>query len=159
MSISSDGQLCYGIAFEIDYEFPWLNEKWEGELEDWWFKGICKYKPLFEIWNNQGEYIDGIKPSEQKIKKYYKNYNKFKKDNPMPVDVVQHCSYNYPMYIIAVPGTYQNNCRGDVTEIKIRDISKKEEQNVIDFCEKYCKNEYDKFPKMELKWLLTSMYG
>jgi len=161
MGVSSDGQICYGIAFEEDYEFPWLDEKWSDDKEeDWWITDICGYKPPFEICNEHGEYFDGIRPTQEKINQYFKHYQAFKEENPMHVEIVKHCSDNYTMYIIAVPGTFQWNSRGDVEEIKMRVIKPDEEKNVIDFCEKYCKpnDEYYKFPEMKLRWLLTSMY-
>ena len=30
----------------------------------------------------------------------------------MPFEWVTHCSYDYPMYILAVPGTHKHNSRG-----------------------------------------------
>jgi len=161
MGISSDGQICYGIAFEEGYELPWLDEKWDGDEEDWWFKGVCGYKTPFEIYNNQGEYIDGEKPSEEKIDEYYKRYSDFKKSNPLPVKIVRHCSYDYPMFIIAVIGTYRYASRGYPEKVVLTGIDTDKTRAVVDFCEKYCKpkDEFSKFPKMEPCWLLSSMYG
>ena len=160
MGISSDGQICYGIEFEDEYEFPWEDEEWNQDIEKWWCFGICGYKPLFKIYDENGEHIDkNISP--KKINEYYEQYNNFKKINPMNVDIIQHCTYENSIYIIAVPNTYQYNSRGYAKEIKLREISEKEENHVINFCEKYCKtiSSFDVFPKMELKWLLTSMMG
>ena len=142
MEISSDSQICYGINIGQNNRLPWLNEKWDYQPENWWFYGICKYRPLVERLNNSDTYIDP----------------KFKKDNPIPVDIIRYgASYEYSRYIIAVLGTHQKNCKEDATEIKIRDISKNEKQKVIDFCKKYLNNICDTFPKIQFKWLLTNV--
>jgi len=158
MSISSDGQLCYGIAFEGDYTFPWLNKQYSNDYEDWWINKICGYKPLFKLYDSNGEYFDNI--SKEMIRKYYDHFDNFKKSNPMPVDIISHCSFECPMYIIAAKKTYSYSIRGIPTKIRLNDMNINDAA-IIDFCERYCKpkNEYEHFPEMTPTWLLSSMYG
>jgi len=33
MTVSTDGQICYGILFGEDAIFPWDDEKWDSEIE------------------------------------------------------------------------------------------------------------------------------
>jgi len=171
MGIASDGQICYGIAFDEEYPFPWLDD-WD-EPEEWWIYGVCKYKAPFELYTKLGEYIDGIKPTEEKRREYYKHYRDFSDKHPMPVEVVMHCTYEYPMFIIAAIGTLQTNSRGDVEALSIPDISYAQDNAIIDFCKKYCRPIDDiyalpktkqisgmaTFPEMKPKWLLSSMMG
>ena len=161
MGISSDGQICYGIAFEEEYEFPWLDEEWDGDEEEWWITGICGYKPPFEIYNEQGGHIDGERPSKERSDEYYDNHSKFKDAHPMPVEIISHCSYDYTMYFIAVPGTYTRASSGYPEKFKIESVTPEQEKDVIDFCEKYLRAEdsYCEFPEMKLYWFLSSMYG
>lgn len=163
MGISSDGQISFGIAFEEDYRFPWNDEKWGGDEEEWWIYGVCGYKPPFEIYDESGHYIGGYKPSQEKINEYYSHRRDFKDEHPMPVEIVRHCSYDYPMYIVAVKGTYICNSRGDTVKFDPQSMTITDDQKkaVIDFCERYCQPEdkYSEAPKIDPNWYLTSMYG
>jgi len=112
MGQSTNAQLCYGIAFDEDTEFPWHGEQFDGEIEQWW-RELLGYKPSFEIYDEDGNYLGGVEPSKEKIKAYYAERDQFDKDHPsLPVEVVSHCSGEYPMYILAVPGTLQIAHRG-----------------------------------------------
>jgi len=163
MGVSTDGQLSFGIAFEEEYCFPWDEEKWEGDIGDWWVCGICGYKPPFELYNSDGGYVNGERPPEEKLSEYYDHRSKFEANNPMPVNPVMHCSYDYPMYIIAVNGTESSNSRGYPTEVNPDSMVVTDEQIrvLVDFCTKYCQpqDEYTERPNMEPKWYLTSLWG
>ena len=71
MGNSANSLICYGIKFDNEYIFPWQNEEGDNEIDKWWLKTICKYEPPFELFDKNGEYIDGIRPSEEKIAKYF----------------------------------------------------------------------------------------
>ena len=161
MGISSDGQICFGIAFEEEYEFPWTDEKWGGDEEDWWFIGVCGYVPPFEIFNDNGDYADGVRPHKEKMDEYYAHRQEFRESHPIPVEIVRHCSYEYTMFIVAVPGTYISAFRGNPLEFRVANIDPSKAAAVIDFCEKYCRPKYEhsEFPEMKPCWLLSSMYG
>ena len=36
MGVSTDGQICFGIAFEECTEFPWDSEEYDGDIDAWW---------------------------------------------------------------------------------------------------------------------------
>lgn len=114
MGQSTNAQLCYGIAFDEDIEFPWWSdERFDREIEAWW-RELLGYKPSFELYGDDGDYLGGIEPSKEQIKAYYAERDLFDKDHPsLPVEVVSHCSCEYPMYILAVPGTLKTAHRGD----------------------------------------------
>lgn len=163
MGVSSDGQICYGIPFEEEYEFPWSSEKWDGDEEEWWLYEVCQYKNPFELYDENGEYINGIEPTKEEIDRYYSARNELKKSHPMPVKLEIFRSYNYPMYIVAVPRTCIRCVRGDAIQFNpdTMKVTEEERQSVIDFCEKYCRpsTEYQTFPIMDPNWYLTSLYG
>ena len=72
---------CCGIQCD---NFPWKDKN----PEDWWLKDICKWVPPFEIFDGNGNLIEGI--SDQSIKKYYIEKIKFENEHPIPFKVVNH---------------------------------------------------------------------
>ena len=132
MGVSTDGIIAFGIQFD-DGELPWSGHD---DIEEWWnqetgFKGSA----------NSDSYYDDIRAHQQK--------------NPMPVEVVWHCSYDYPMFILSLPNKSINACRGYPTEFKPEDLTVTEAELKVlkDFCEKY-DIEYT-----EPKWVVCSMWG
>lgn len=106
MGISSDGHISYGYLLNDDAELPW-----EDDLEGWW-RQINSYKSPFEVYNDKGEYIGGKRPDDQVIDDYYQHMRDWEEANPLPVELVNSKSYDYPLYILAVPGTYKSVFRG-----------------------------------------------
>jgi len=41
MGQSTDGQICYGVKFEEDFEFPWDDDPYLDE-DDWWLEGASE---------------------------------------------------------------------------------------------------------------------
>lgn len=154
MGTSTDGQICYGIMFEEGIEFPW-SDKYEDDIESWWLYEVCKYKPAFEIYDSDGEYLDGKRPSEERVLLYYQQKREFEAAHPMPVKVVNYCSYEYPMYILAVPSTCLTNSRGYPAEFDPSKlvVSPEEAQALWDFCEN------NGIAMDEPGWYLSSFYG
>ncbi len=154
MSISSDGQLCYGIEFDYGYEFPWDDENFEGDIEEWW-RFVNGYEPPFQLYDG-GDYVGGVRPPEEKIDEWYDHRKKFDDEHPLPIACVLHCSYDYGMYILAVKGTYYSASRGYPKTIDNFDVDEYNLKTLIDFCKKYIKDD-----KIELKpkWILSSLYG
>ena len=101
MSTSTDGQICFGIKFEDEHEFPWGGE----ELDEWWREvNGCSIECPNEddsgdVW---GDYFDAR--------------NKWDKENLIPVAEVNYQSGDCPAYILAVPSSVQTALRGDPTE-------------------------------------------
>lgn len=158
MGVSTDGQICYGILFEDGYEFPWDED---GDIEDWWndIHGMKDWKPTVEIYNSEGNYLNGIKPSKEAIDAYYDERRAFKESlsiPPLPVEMVNVCSGDYPTYILAVPSSSKSASRGYPQEFdpQLLKVSEDELQALLGFCDKY-ELEYDGEPK----WYLSSYWG
>ena len=155
MGISSDGQICYGISFDEDYEFPW-NGEWDGEADDidsWWLFEVCKYKNPFELFDDDGEWIGGIEATKEQRDAYFAPRRAFKKAHPLPVELVWHCSYEYPMYILATPGSVLTASRGYPKAIESLEARPSEVAALMAFCKEY--NLEGDGPK----WWLSSMCG
>ncbi len=151
MSISSDGQLCYGLSFEEDTEFPWGEQ----EVDEWW-RDENNYTPSMKVYDAEGQYIGGVRPSDDVMKAYYAEQKAWEAAHPLPVEVVLHCSYDYPMTILAVPGTSKSASRGypepiDQSALTVTDAQR---EALLAFC-----REYEIEIPGEPKWWLSSMYG
>lgn len=163
MGVSTDGQLCYGVPFPEGFEFPW--EKYS---EEKWWRKINGYKPPFMLYNEDGEYLSGVKPPEALVDQYYEHQNEWDKANPFPVEVVNYCSDDCPMYMLAVKESVKNNSRGYPEEINPAELTVTDEQKkvLLNFIENYIKEKVDEYAEdysdklsLEPKWYLSSYWG
>lgn len=111
MTVSTNAQICYGVTFDEDFEFPWDDEKYE-EIDDWWLHEVHGFKPSVELFGPDGEYLNGIEPSKEDVSRYFGEQRDFLKAHPLPVGLVNYCSCDYPMIILAVPRTVITARRG-----------------------------------------------
>lgn len=157
MGVSTDGEISYGIAFDEDYSFPWDDEQFEGDIDNWWLD-VNGYKPPFELYDEQGEYINGVIPSNEVIKEYFDHQRAFEKDMPaLPVELVNVCSNDYPMYILAVQGIGMIASRGypkafDPDSLVVT----ADQQNAL---REFCKAHGIDIEGNEPGWYLSSYYG
>lgn len=157
MGTTTDGQICFGVLTEEDYEFPWDKEPYDGDEIEWWIFEVLKFKPSFEIWDDEGNCINGIQPEHSVLDEYYKERRKFIDSNKkIPIKLVNYCSCDCPMYIVAIPETVIEASRGypesfDPSRLKYSEESKKE---LLDFCKQYDIG-YDEDPQ----WYLSSYWG
>lgn len=153
MTTSTDAIICFGMTFDEDREFPWDDD--DDDIEEWWLNTIG-YKKPFELFDKDGDYVDGMKPSMTKIREYYEKREEFLKKFPIPVKLVVHCSDECPMYIISVPGTTIIAKRGDP---KCIDPSKlvvpaEKIEPVVEFIKKYLD-----IDEVVMNWYLASYWG
>jgi hypothetical protein len=154
MGVSTDGQICFGIPFDDGYSFPWDNGDFSGDIEDWW-RIINGYKSPFELYDEDGEYIDGVEPTRKQTNEYYDAQNKWDREHPMPVSLVNYCSGDCPMWMLAVPESFKNNSRGCPEKFDPKDLTVSQE--AIDKLLKFCKD-YDIEYEGEPAWYLTSLW-
>lgn len=154
MGVSTDGEISYGIGFEEGFEFPW--DEHEGDLDDWWLE-VNGYKPPFELYDDEGEYINGVRPPQEQFDACYKAEAAFLKEHPLPVELVNVCSGEYPMYIVALKGTVLTVNRGfpktfDPASLVVTD----EQRNaLLEFCRTHSIDTGD----LEPGWYLSSYWG
>lgn len=153
MGVSTDGQICYGVLFEEGFHFPW-GESYD--IEDWWMR-TSGYKPSVEIYNEKGEYINGVRPERSVLDNYFEERGKFRDEHPVPVEMVNACSYDYPVWIVALKETFFKANRGYPVIIKEENIIITEEQRtaLLDFFKKFDIDIEGKEPN----WYLSSYWG
>ena len=157
MGASTDGQICYGIVSEEGIEFPWDTEQFEGDIDEWWIRDVLGFRHSFEIYDRDGEYIGGEQPPQEKISRYHEEKRVFKENNPkLPVELVNYCSGEYPMYILAIPETCNSARRGYPTEFDPASmvVTDEQKQSLINIC-----NAYGIEFENEPAWYLSSYWG
>ena len=158
MGVSTDGIICFGIALEEGTELPWEDEKYDGEIEEWW-REITGFKDEWNPWTEDGEYRDGIDHNDPRFEKYYEDRRDWLKTHPIPVVPVNCCSHDYLMWILAVPGTVLRCARGYPSEFDPFTTLKATPSQAADlliFCREYgIELEDGAYPK----WYLASYWG
>lgn len=155
MSVSTDGQICYGISFEEDHQFPWDDEKFNGDIKDWW-RDVNGFKPPFELYDKDGNYIDGVKPPQSRMDAYFDAGQKWDAAHPLPVSLVNTCSGDCPQYVLAVPSTERKANRGYPEKFSPSDlvVADADVAKLTDFCAKYGID----FTADQLGWWLSSLW-
>lgn len=157
MSVSTDGQICFGIAFEDGQGFPWDSDGYDGDMDKWWIYTVHKYQPPFEIYGDgDGGYLGGVRPPDERISEYHQARMDFENAHPLPVILVHHCSGDYPMYILAIPRTVKVASRGYPEEIKPSEMiaTRDEYDLLVEFCKTHDIDTGGQTPK----WWLSSMW-
>lgn len=153
MGQSTNGQICFGIAFEEGFEFPWEDK----DLDDFWLEDVLGFKHSFQLWDAEGEYIGGIKPSEERIDAYFAERDAFRNQHgDCPFALVNVCSGDYPQYILAIKRSCMTANRGYPKKFDPMNltVTKEEIESLIDFCHKQgitCES--------EPAWYLSSYWG
>jgi hypothetical protein len=156
MGVSTNGQICYGILFDEGFEFPWDDDKYEGDFSDWWVHEACGYKNPFEIYDENGNFLGGEEPARERIVEYYKAKREFQEKHSCPIEIVNYCSGEYPMYILALRKSCLSCSRGypDGFEPTSLVASDEDKERLLEFCREHG-IEHDDEPG----WWLSSYWG
>ena len=157
-SIATIGQICYGILLDEEIELPWNDEKYDDGISDWWLYTVKGYESPFEMFDDDGEYIGGEdRWPIHKVRHYFEHFRLFSRENPIPVELINVCSHDFPIYIIALTDTRLVARRGTPTPFdpaKLETVSLGQKEALIKFCDDY-EIEYDGEPR----WYLSSHWG
>lgn len=132
------------IAFGFD-----LGE----DLSD--FKGLTEARKHEDGFTAGFDEMIGIKPYKTE------GWVSFAEDERIraeaPVALIRHCSVDYPMYFLAVPGTEQRASRGDPVDLEKRlpEISSGQLSAFISWCMKY----EIELPRSGPSWHIFSDWG
>jgi len=133
MSVITNAIIAYGISLDIDQKIPW---ELEADAGDWWLK-VNGYESPFGMFDENGDWIDGTRPSQERIDAYFNHRLAALEANPLPVEIVLHCSRDVRMYIVAVPGTVAEAYCGDPVAITVIRPPSEMTEPVIDFCKRF----------------------
>ena len=130
MGVSSNGILVYGINF--DEEPPEFIEAFDNDFDDYLnsLSGLPEYGQPGHDFAAQRAFRETV-----------------------PADMTMYCSYEYPMYILAVRGTETVVHRGYVKDIESLEVP----ADRVEAFKAWCIDRGIQNP--EPKWLLCSMYG
>lgn len=151
MGVSTDGQLCYGVAFDEDFVFPWG----EDGIEDWWAYQVHGFKHSFDLFDSDGAFLDCRLPSQERLDAYFAERRAFDEAHPLPVELVNYCSDGHPMYIVAAVGTLIVARRGSPEVIDPAQLSVTTEQH--DALVRFFADHDIEMPR-EPSWLLSSLW-
>lgn len=152
MGISSDGQLNYGICFEEEFEFPWGED-----VKEWWKKINGFKNPHPSPFDETGNWKDG-KEDDAVYEVWLSFEREWENNNPIPIEMKMHCSYDYPMYIMICPETGYYNSRGFPTEIPLHELNNFHTEKAQAIIKEFCKK-YEIETDFKFGWWLTSLYG
>lgn len=140
MSTSTNGQICYGYILSEDAELPWRNDEYDYDIETWWTYGVLGFKHSFELFDEKGNWIEP-RQSKEIEDKYFQEQRDFEETHEkLPYELVNYCSDDYPMYILAITKTCMIARRGYPEKFSPQEmemISQEENTDLSDFCKKY----------------------
>ena len=154
MGVSTDGQLSFGVAFDEGHEFPWDDEKYDGEIEDWW-KGVNGYScPVEDPFTPEGQYKPGFNRDSPEVDAFFKHSRDWFEENPIPVEVVNYCSGDCPMYLLAVKHIECSRGYPQEIEPSFLEVSEEEQGRLQGFLDRF-----EIKDGIGPKWWLTSYWG
>lgn len=109
MGVSTDGQICYGVIFPEEFQFPWGDTE-KDNIDTWWIEKVHKYKPPFQLYDEKGAEIGN--PTKERSDEWWEHRRVFEKAHPLPVTLVNCCSLSHPKYILACPSSIMISNRG-----------------------------------------------
>lgn len=134
MGVSTDGILVFGFEIGEEGDEPDFLAEHNGDFEE--FLHSVSGLPR---WGEPGHSFAAFREFEKGF----------------PIELVSHCSYEYPMYILAVNGTKKKASRGYPEVISPEELIISDEK--IEAFKKFC-DDYG-IEWQEPKWLLCSMWG
>ncbi len=157
MSVSTNGQMCYGCLLEEEVELPWDTEEFDHDIEAWW-RSVNGYVPPCDPWTPEGNYAPGWSKDDPRFREYYDHKHAWEKEHPILVELVNACSGEYPLWIVAVPSTVKTARRGDPTRLGLdvmADPDVSEENGMREFLNRYeIPHDAD-----NIGWWLSSYWG
>jgi hypothetical protein len=154
MGTSTDGQLSFGVAFEVEFEFPWSDDKYEGNIDVWWRDVRGFVNPVESPFDDSGNYKPGVNRGSPVISKYFAKQREWEKANPLPVELVNYCSDDYPMWIIATKHIHAHRGTPKAVDVDFLRDTDEAYQTLCEFLE-----EFSIESDGEIRWWLSSYWG
>lgn len=172
MGIDSDGILAFGVDLGEEPDLPWrVYDEEEGDytadFEEWYcnLHGVSN-KTLWAAYYEWAETPEGQAVLGHQRVQAYEDANPEWRDSlndhyterksllkNVPIEIVTHCSWDYPMYIVAVEGSVTKAYRGGPQKIEDWVVPHGKVQTASDFCDEHG------IPFEDPTWILASIYG
>lgn len=154
MSTHTDGQLCFGVLCEEDAEFAW--DEYE-DIDEWWTFDILGFNYSFELFDSKGDWLGGKEAPKSEVDRYFGEKREFEKGHTkLPIVLVNYCSLEVPMYLIALPESLRHAARGYPEKIELSGLVVEPTRiaELVRFCVQY-NIPYEGVPQ----WYLSSYWG
>ncbi len=102
MSVATDAQISVGLLLPEEQDVPWECEAYNYDYQEWW-RQINDYKPSRPIFDESGNWLNGMLADESIVNTYYAERDEWDKNNPCPFEPVNCCSESCPRWILAIP--------------------------------------------------------
>jgi len=162
MSQTASATISYGFWFKYAYDLPWMADGLGndyGDYEKWW-KDQLSYESPFELFNEDGNWINGEGPAQERIDDYYTHRREWEKAHPMPFEVVRTGDYSGECnVIIAVPEAGMGADWNGAESFNPQDLFALDEEAVVElqtFYEAYLKDLPDHDSTM--RWYLSARW-
>lgn len=156
MGVSTNGEISFGFMFDEGFEFPWDSEKWDGDVTEWW-RGVNGYvNPEFDPYDADGNHKPGVSENDPRISAYYAHSREWDNAHPVPVELVNYCSGDCPMYILSISEVGAMARRGYPEKLDFAKFVVSKEQ--VDALKKFCADHSIEV-EGEPSWWLSSYWG
>jgi hypothetical protein len=109
------------------------------------------------LYDEEGEYLNGVKPTDKQLNDNYKYLRKFKEEHPLPVDRIYYGSGDDSICILIVTETDKRADWDEPVELDPDTIFSVKKEN-LDLFKKFCKD-YLGIDNAQPKWLLSAYFG
>lgn len=132
MGTSSDANLFFGVIFNEGFEFPWGEE----DITHWW------------------RLQNGFTENDPRINWSFQQRREWDEQNPLPVELVNYCSLDYPIIALAVADTVITAHRGYPKKVQFDPVDSEKIIAFMSFCARFG----IELPH-EPAWILSSYLG
>ena len=111
--------------------------------------------PSFCPYTEDGDYKKGLDRNSPEINIYHEEQCQWHKENPLPVELIHHCSGDYMMFFLAVRSSFFEANRGYPVSFDPKNLTVTDEEvhALIIFCKTYRIKDHE-----QPKWWLSSMW-
>jgi hypothetical protein len=154
MGQSTDAKLVFGIQLDEDTELPWRTEL-DDDIDEWWTK-VTGFVASFLPYDENGSYAAGVTPKDPRITAYHEELKAWLDAHPLPIELCDHCSGDFPMFVVSVPGAVLTAHRGYPVKVDALPAAPNSPERILEFIRQYIDPE---FPNTEPAWWLRSMWS
>lgn len=103
MGQSATATIAYGYVVDsYEQDLPWKEA--DLDLVDWWRKENG-FEDLPGVYTAEGNYFPGMKGNQAAIDAFFKHRKEWDKENPIPVEVIEHYEFGCGPLILAIPNS------------------------------------------------------